>query len=246
MAPTDWWRDFFSGAAVDLWLRVPTPEQTRAEADFLQDVLGLAPGARVLDVPCGGGRHARELASRGCRVAGVDLSAEFLEAARAQAGDVEWHRREMRDLPWEGEFDGAFCFGNSFGYLDDEGNAEFLRALARALRPGGRLAIETGAVAESLLPAYHERRWYEVGDILFLVANRYDCRRSRIETEFTFVRDGRVERRLGSQRVYTFGELCRLLEGAGFEAIEGFGSPAREPFRLGSPRLLLAASKRAS
>ena len=115
MVVADWWRDFFSGMFVDLWLRVPTEEQTRSEVEFIEKLLQLPPGARVLDVPCGGGRHSLELAARGHQVTGVDLSTDFLNAARAAAAQrqlaVVWEQREMDALPWSDEFDGAFCFG---------------------------------------------------------------------------------------------------------------------------------------
>jgi cyclopropane fatty-acyl-phospholipid synthase-like methyltransferase len=141
MSTPDWWRSFFSGLPVEMWLRVPTEEQTRGEVDFIEKVLQLGPGSKVLDVPCGGGRHSLELAARGHRVTGVDLSEDFLSAARAGSAGrslpVIWEHREMTDLPWREEFDGAFCFGNSFGYLDDDANARFLTAVARALKHGG-------------------------------------------------------------------------------------------------------------
>jgi SAM-dependent methyltransferase len=247
MASDEWWRKFFSGVSVELWLSATTDAQTRSEADFLERVLRLAPGARILDVPCGGGRHSVELAARGYSVTGVDLSSEFLEAARTAAGtrgvSVAWEHREMRDLPWSGRFDAALCFGNSFAYLDDQGNADFLAAVARALKPGGRFALETGIAAESFLPNFQQRRWYEIGDLLFLVQNHYDPVRGGFETEYIFVKGGQVERRLGWQRVYTFNELKRLLEAAGFAAIEGFGSLTQEPFRLGSHLLYLTATR---
>jgi SAM-dependent methyltransferase len=249
MVDNDWWRSFFTGVSVDLWLGATSEEQTRAEADFLQKTLRLEPRARVLDVPCGGGRHSVELASRGFELTGVDLSTQFLEAARSLSAKrdvpVAWEHREMRDLPWRGRarFNAAFCLGNSFGYLADPGNAEFLQALADVLKPGARLVIETGAIAESILSTFQERRWYEIGDILFLVRNTFNHVLGRLETEHTFVRDGQVDRRHGFQRVFTYSELARLLEAAGFEAIEGFGSLAAEPYRLGSTRLLLVATR---
>jgi SAM-dependent methyltransferase len=248
MAAREWWREFFSDVAVDFWLSVPTAEQTRAEVDFLQKVLRLPPGARVLDVPCGGGRHALELAARGHQVTGVDLSTDFLKAAREQAAQrglvVAWEQREMVDLPWHSEFDGAFCFGNSFGYLDDAGNAAFLKAVARTLKPGGRFALDTGLAAECLLPAFHERRWLQSGDILFLSQARYDPARSRLETEYTFIRDGKVDTRPASMRVHTYRELCQLFADAGLGDFEGYGSLNEEPFRLGSQRLFLVATRK--
>ena len=149
----------------------------------------------------------------------------------------------MTDLPWREEFDGAFCFGNSFGYLDDAGNVAFLKAVARSLKPNARFVLDTGVTAESLLPNFQERRWLQVGDILFLSHGRYDPTRGRLDTEYTIISDGKVDTRPASTRVYTYRELCRLLEGACLTDCDGYGSLNQEPFRLGSPRLLLVATK---
>lgn len=215
---SNWWETFFQGAAVDLWLQAVPAAQTEREADTIARALDLPAGARVLDVPCGGGRLALPLARRGYRVTGVDWSAEFLEHARAADGSssVAWERRDMRDLPWRGEFDGAFCAGNSFGYLDDEGNAEFLRAVASALKPGGRFVLETPMVLENLLGHLQERPWWRLGDMDLLVVNDYDPRRSRLQTEYTFQSNGGREVRRGSHRAYSFRELVLLMERAGF------------------------------
>jgi SAM-dependent methyltransferase len=246
--PVDWWRTFFEGAIVDLWLRTPTAEQTGQEVTFLLEELQVPPPARLLDVPCGGGRHCRGLAGRGFDMTGVDLSAGFLDAARSEAtegpGTIAWEAREMRDLPWPDHFDGAFSFGNSFGYLDDEGNAEFLKAVARTLKPGARFVLETGYVVESLLPGLQARSWYRVGDILMLADRRYDPVEGRLHVDYTMVRDGKVEIRPMSARIHTYREILRLLDEAGFCDVRGYGSPAREPFKLGSSNLLLTARKK--
>jgi SAM-dependent methyltransferase len=248
-AAPDWWRTFFSGSAVEFWLNSTPEEQTRMEADFIQQRLGVAAPARVLDVPCGGGRHSLALAARGYRMTAVDLSPEFLATARASAEtrsvEVDWQHREMRDLPWKEEFDGAFCFGNSFGYDVDEGNAAFLEAVSAALKAGGRFLLDTGYVAEALLPTLQERAWYPTGDILTLADRRYDHVHSRLNVDYIWIRDGKMEKRSASSRLYTYRELARLFEDAGFTDVEGFGSLAGEPFRFGSRRLLMTGSKKA-
>src|SRR5262245_3665980 len=142
-AQDEWWRTFFKGMIVDSWLSAMSDEQTQEEANFIEQVLGVSPPARLLDVPCGGGRHCDALAARSHVMTGVDLSEEFLKVARARPAQVAWERREMRDLPWRGEFEGAYSLGNSFGYLDDRGNADFLAAVARTLRPGARFVLDT-------------------------------------------------------------------------------------------------------
>ncbi len=75
--PKDWWLTFFSGAAVDFWLHLTTEEQTQAEANFIQKMLQVSPPKRILDVPCGGGRHSLALAARGYGMTGVDISPGF-------------------------------------------------------------------------------------------------------------------------------------------------------------------------
>ena len=122
----------------------------------------------------------------------------------------------MRDLPWPQQFDGAFCVGNSFGYLNDDGNAAFLRAVWAALKPGGRFVLETPMVLENLLNHLQPRPWWKTGDVYLLVENQYDPVRSRLDIEYTFVSDGRVEVRRGSHRAYTFRELMELLTACGF------------------------------
>src|SRR5258706_15984488 len=182
MSETDkkanWWEDFFHGIALDFWRAAVPVEQTRAESDFLQKQLHLAGAEKILDVPCGNGRLSLELAGRGFNLTGVDIASEFIAEAKSKSDasglQIRWINQDMRELPWQAEFDAAFCFGNSFGYLDDSGNAEFLKAVAEVLKPGARFIIETGATAESILPSFQERRWFEIAGITFLINSRYD------------------------------------------------------------------------
>ena len=215
---SNWWESFFEGVAVDMWLQALPPEYTEREADVLARTLAVPSGAEVLDVPCGGGRLSLALAQRGYRLTGVDWSQEFLNHARSSdaAHAVTWERRDMRDLPWPARFDGAFCMGNSFGYLDDEGNAAFLRAVAAALKPGARFVLETPMVLENLLGHLKDRPWWNVGDVRLLVANHYDHTRERLDIEYTFVSNGHIDVRCGSHRAYSYRELVELIQSAGF------------------------------
>jgi cyclopropane fatty-acyl-phospholipid synthase-like methyltransferase len=242
-----WYEEFFHGLALDLWRAVVSPEQTKAEADFLEQILAVPKGAKLLDVPCGGGRHALALAARGYRMTGVDLSAEFIDEARtaATAGgwSVDWLLSDMRRLPWTAEFDGAYCFGNSFGYLEPEGTEEFIAAVARALRPGARFVIQTGTTAESILPANPKREWYQAGDVLMLIANEYDAVHSCLDTIYTFIKDGRTETSESSHYIHTAAELQRLLARHSLETESLYAGLDRAPFELGSSLLYLAARR---
>src|SRR5271154_5391017 len=238
---SNWEVEFFRGVALDMWRRAVTPEQTRAEAAFLQKALDLRGPSRVLDVPCGYGRHAIELARQGHRVTGVDLSEEFIEEARgASVGlDARWELGDMRRLRFDGEFDGAFCFGNSFAYLDPEESREFFRAISRGLKPNGRFALETGMAAESILPTRQPTRWFKLGDLYMLSENQYHPREGRLDIQYTFIRDGKAETRPSSSYVLTVNELCRMHAEAGLEPLDLLGSTNEEAYQLGSPRLIM-------
>ena len=98
----------------------------------------------MLDVGCGPGRHAYELARRGLLVHGVDISTRFVELARAGAPDgATFERLDARELPFIGEFDAAVCLcQGAFGLMTaDGGDGSVIAGIARALRPGGRLAL---------------------------------------------------------------------------------------------------------
>jgi SAM-dependent methyltransferase len=239
-----WFETFFQGPAVDFWNRAMTPALTVADVDFLEKTFDVKPGGRLLDVPCGNGRHSIELARRGYRVTGIDLSDAFLAAARTEL-DADWRKGDMRELEVEpSAFDGAFCFGNSFGYLDHTGVAAFLSALARALKPGAKLVIETGMTAESILPTLVQKRWHRFGDLMILSENRYDPWESCLHIDYTFVRGSVIETRPTAHYVFTSAELRRMLEAAGFETLSFHAGMADEPYQLGSPRLVIIAQRK--
>src|SRR5262245_12516490 len=246
----DWWQTFFQGAALEMWTRAVPPERTKAEADSLEKALGVPAGAKVLDVPCGNGRLALDLAGRGYRMTGIDLAAEYIEGAKRQSAEkglaVDWRQGDMRHLPFSAEFDAAYCFGNSFAYFDDAGNASFLESVARSLKPGGRFILDTYLAAENILPNLVDRYWYEMGDLFFLAQRRYDPLRGRLDVEYLFLRDGTVDRRPVSYRIYLARQIVAMLEQVGFAGVEALGSFEREPYALASPRLLLVGRRKSA
>lgn len=145
------------------YLRYSFTKGTENEVSFLVDALGLRPGRRVLDVGCGPGRHSHALASRGIEVVGVDIAERFIELATADAPPgATFICMDARDLRFDGEFDAAIslCQG-AFGLLGGTGNddqdGDVLTGMARALRPGGLLAV-------SAFSAYFQVRWLEETD----------------------------------------------------------------------------------
>jgi len=242
----NWFETFFEGLALEMWRHAVTAEQTAREAEFLVDRLGLRPGMHALDVPCGNGRHAIELARRGIRVTGVDLSTGFLAEARARAPEIEWVHRDMRSLLWSARFDAAYCWGNSFGYFEHEECQRFLDSVAAALRPGGRFLLDSGAVSESILPAFQPERSLRLGDLDFHSRNHYDAAESRMDITYTFTQGGRREVKPIHQWVHSAAEIRRMFRRAGLEPLAAFGDLEGAPYALGSPRFLGLARRRSA
>jgi len=247
MVATEWWQTFFSGVVLDMWQQAIPPDYTELEAEFIDNLLHLPPGARILDAPCGEGRIARELAAKGYQVVGVDMAEEFLAAARTAAKErnltMDLELADVRSLSFRAEFDAAICWGNSFGFFDDAGNAGLLQSLARALKPGGLLVLDASSNAESRMPNFCQREWNRIADILFLEENEYDHAEGRMITHYTFIRGGKEEKRTGSHRIYTYREISKMLEEAGFAEAVSYASLSKEPFKLGADQLFVEAIK---
>jgi SAM-dependent methyltransferase len=134
----------YSPTWFELFLRRIPPAQTRREVDFLARHLPLPAYQHVLDICCGEGRHAAEMAGRGYAVTGVDRDEAAIARARASASAARFVVGDMRELSTLliGPFDAAVCLWQSFGYFDADTNAAILRDIAALLRPGGRLVLD--------------------------------------------------------------------------------------------------------
>lgn len=150
---------FFEDVAERLgsaYLRYDFTKGSEQEVAFLLDVLRLDPGARVLDVGCGPGRHAVPLAQAGMAVVGVDVSRRFLDlaAADARAAGVGagFFQVDARQMPFDDEFDAviSICQG-AFGLMGKD-DALILRRMTEAVKPGGRVVV-------TAFSAYHAARY---------------------------------------------------------------------------------------
>lgn len=144
------------------YLRYSFTKGTVQEVDYVVAALGLRDGQRVLDVGCGPGRHAHELARRGITVHGVDISAPFVELARADAPPgATFERLDARDLTFTAEFDAAICLcQGAFGLMTANGDDEsILAGIARALRPGGGFALS--AFNAYFAVRFHDRATFD-------------------------------------------------------------------------------------
>ena len=244
-----WYDGYFEGEYLDLLAPEIPPERTLREVEFVVEKLGLDAGARVLDLACGHGRHSLELARRGLRVTGVDLSPRSLEQAReAAAGEglaIDFVQADMRELDFDAEFDAAVNLFTAIGYFetDDEDRAVFER-VARALRPGGGFLIDT-INPLGLASRFQPRLWEELSDgIVMLTEHDWDLQAGRNRAVWTFVRpDGARSELRHVVRMYAPWEVVALLRDAGFEVEEGWGDFEGAPLGHNARRIILLARR---
>jgi SAM-dependent methyltransferase len=221
-------------------------EDTAAQVAFIEREMALAPGARVLDLGCGHGRHANELARRGYAVLGIDIVPGFLEKARDEARreglSVDYALGDVRGVGEVDSFDHAVCLFDAFGFLDDEGNAQHLAAAAAALRPGGSLLLDVRNrdwVVRSILPF----TVLDKGDDMMIDRHVFDTASGRLVDRRTYVRGGVARTVTWSIRLYAPSELRALLAAASLSVERTWGGWDGAPLSLARNRMLVLARK---
>ncbi len=244
-----WWVSYFDERYLDVFGESFTPEHTEHETEAIAGFLDLPPGAAILDLACGQGRHAVALAQRGYHVTGLDRSPALLAHAR-QAADavgvtVAWQEGDMRDLPWHAEFDAVINITSAFGYFPtDEENEAVLRQVHQALKPGGQFLIET-MHRDYIVREYQQHDWYETeSETLVWTLRLFDAVKGRTTVlERYRTADGEEGERYHNIRVFTATELHALLRRAGLAPVDTWGDWDGERFSFDSTRLIVRAVK---
>jgi 2-polyprenyl-3-methyl-5-hydroxy-6-metoxy-1,4-benzoquinol methylase len=215
-------------------------ERTPEEVERILELFGLEPRAEILDCPCGHGRISNALAERGFQVTGLDATELFLERAREDAAarrvEVDYVHGDMRGLAWRERFDGLLNWFTSFGYFSDDENKAVLRGFHDALKPGGRLVIETQNVSRIMLDPKPLHIVGERDGDLMIDLWTLDAENARFQTERLVMRGGRARKARFSVRWFTPPELRSWLEEAGFENV-------RMPGLTAETRLVVVADR---
>lgn len=243
-----WWETFFSEDYL-LTHVPPEADQVSRQCDFYWDSLALKVGSTVLDVGCGLGLHAVELARRGCLVVGIDLSLPMITRAAELAQEsnlrINFLHSDIRDIGFEGTFDAVLCAGTTFGFFSDEDNEDVLRRMYEALKPGGRLLVDV-LNRDQVLPSQPNLVWFQGDGCLCMEETDFNYETSRLVLKRTLMKEGGEQSDVEyTLRLYAYHELVGLFKGALFRVLEVSGQEATKGAFFGchSTRMLVLGGR---
>ena len=224
------------------WDAAPT------EVEQLIALTGIEADCSLLDLCCGPGRHALELARRGFEVTGVDRNPAYLAEAQRRADaeslDVTFIREDMRSFCQPDSFNAAINMFTAFGYFEDEDeNRQVAANLHRSLKDSGKLVMEMRG-KETLARDFRERDWHRGEDGSIMLEERKPTRNwTWIENTWILL-EGESRREFAlSLRIYSAAELAALLMDAGFSSVDAFGGLDGSPYDHQARRLVVVARK---
>jgi SAM-dependent methyltransferase len=210
-------------------------ERTQREVSGILKLLDLQPGASLLDVPCGYGRHSMALAEKGFAVTGADINNYHLglahEEMQRRSNKPTFIRADMRELRQhlKDQFEAVVNMFFSFGFFDDEAENERIMAqFYDCLHNDGKLLVHTDVTVEMITEGDHyrmeETRQLRDGSTL-TIRESFDKASRRLNGSWS-IRNGNGEKFLTpySVRIYTAQEYINMARQAGFRKIDVFGS----------------------
>jgi SAM-dependent methyltransferase len=211
-------------------------------------VLGLPDGSRILDVPCGQGRHAHLLAEAGFKVEGLDYSEQLIRIARKRGTGPSLHYTvgDMRQLPsaWTGRFDAVINLFTSFGFFANPADdARVIREFARVLKPGAVLLWHGGS-RDGVMARFLSRDWWQTSDGTMIAHERsFDALSGILTIESSWNGPSGRGSRMHRIRLYTATRLAELCADAGLIVEEAHDGFADKPLSRKSSEMLLVARK---
>ena len=244
MQQLDWFESWFGSPYYQILYRNRDEIEAQEFVEKLIDYLQPLPGSRMLDIACGEGRFAIQLASHGFDVTGIDLSQPSIEKANhAARPNLHFMVHDMRFPFYINYFDYAFNFFTSFGYFaHDRDHQMAANSFARGLKKGGLLVIDylnRDYVLEGLVPEEQIER----GGQLFDISRRLERNHFLKDIRFTD-REGRERHYTESVAAFSLADFIRMFRKAGLSLAATFGSYQLETYHpTDSPRMIMIFKK---
>lgn len=258
----EWWKEVFGDQYLESYPTEKMVENAESETEKIMNLIPVQRGVKVLDVGCGYGRHSIQLAKMGYEVVGLDYSLQYIKMAKGQAKEnglhnVKFLKEDMRNIPFENEFDVAISLFSSFGYFQkDSDHQQVLNKVSKSLKRGGYFLIDL----------QNTRKWLKKtanGNFVFSKAfvteaddelpngtivhiqNDFDLRKLKNTTHVSWTKNGRKNEGYSySIQCFLPEGLKKMLESAGLKPISIFGNYDGDPYRPNKKRLIILSRKK--
>lgn len=241
----DWIKEFFGKNYLKLHLPILNDDMNEDEVNFVMSILKPEKGSKLLDIPCGYGRHSKLLSENGIQVTGIDNNENFINIANKNCPNAKFILEDMRKIDFYNEFDFVINLFTSFGYFSDEENFDVLKKISKSLRKGGKFLLETVNREWALKNTYiNGLSWllYPSG-VVFLANNKYDIFTGRWTSDQYVVDNGEISEQEQDIRLYTYTEYKTMFNQVGLKITEVYGSKDLSPYTYDSDKIILLAEK---
>ncbi len=246
-----WYEEFFENCA-EAYDKENFTQGTIGEVDFIEKEINFDKSKKILDNGCGTGRHSIDLAKRGYKVTGIDLSESQLKRAKEKAGkekvNVNFIRADARNLNFIKKFDlGMMICEGAFPLMEtDEMNYKILENAKKALKPDGKLILTT---LNALFPLFHSVKEFLNTHGMKSQGHSFDLMTFRDRSTVEAVDDPGVRKQVKcNERYYTPTEITWYLKSLHFKQVDIYGCRTgkfsrNDPLRTDDFEMLVIAKK---
>jgi len=249
---SNWFENFFDKYYLPIYFKkgIFSEALAKKEADFVAKVLKLPKDSKILDLPCGQGRHSIMLAQKGYAMTDVDLSKTMLSLAKKLAKekrvDLRLIRNDMRKIDFKNEFDAVINMFSSFGYfVNEKDNLRVLKNINRSLKPEGKFLLDllNKDWFFNKLPA-SGKIWWKAGINYILEEASFGGKKKLWLNHIIIISPaGKIKHTYTYMRLYSLLEIKNYLEKTGFKILKIYGDYKGNRFIHLSPRLIILAQK---
>ena len=231
----EWFKDLYDQFRMDTNFGKVSDKDTKADVDFICEVLGLDKDNKVLDLFCGFGRHSIELAKRGYSATAIDYNRSYLEFGKKLCEGMDntpnFVQGDVRSINYGDNYDAAIIMFNSFGYFNDNEDKLILGKIYNVLKPKGKFLIEI-LNRDWILKNYKDKQESEFGNIKIIEKREFDILTSRNNFIIERSEENRIVSKKGSWRLYSPHEIINVLEGIGFHLVNAYSNLSKDPISI--------------